>query len=104
MIEFKKEGNSLICTMTEEIVASKIPEMRNVLASYLDYNQDWNELIFDCQKVKTLDSIGVNFVVGAFKKASSANRQFKVVGCNEPVTKVLKLFKLDEKFTINSEA
>ncbi len=104
MIEFRTEDKRLICEITEEIVASKIPEMRTVLASYLDGNQSWKELIFDCKRVQTLDSIGVNFIVGAYKKAHSADRHFKITGCNEPVTKVLKLFKLDEKFEIEPAA
>ena len=100
MIEFIKEEETLLCKITEEIIASKIPEMRNLLASHLDYDQNWNELVFDCYHVKTLDSIGVNFIVGAYKKAASVERNFRIVGCNEPVIKVLKLFKLDEKFPI----
>ena len=102
MIEFIKEDNRLICKITEEIVASKIPEMRNVLATYLDNNQVWSELIFDCSQVRTLDSIGVNFIVGAYKKAHSRDKKFKITGCNEPVAKVLKLFRLDEKFSIEA--
>ena len=100
MIEYKHEDGSLICTIQEEIVASKIPEMRDNLASYLDYNKNWTELVFDCRNVKTLDSIGVNFIVGAFKKAQVSKRVFKLTECNHSVAKVLKLFKLDKKFEI----
>lgn len=100
MIEFRKEESRLICKFTAEIVASKIPEMRTILATFLDNNQAWNELVFDCQQVKTMDSIGVNFIVGAYKKASSSEKKFKITGCNETVAKVLRLFKLDEKFVI----
>ncbi len=102
MIEFDSQDKVIVCKITDEIVASKIPEMRGLLASYLDSNQDWNELIFDCHGVNTLDSIGVNFIVGAYKKAQSSDRVFKILGCNEPVQKVLSLFKLDEKFEIQS--
>ncbi|MBU2512465.1 STAS domain-containing protein [bacterium] len=102
MIEYRKEDNTLICIIKEEIVASKISEMRNNLASHLDYDQAWEELVFDCKKVKTLDSIGVNFIVGVYKKAFSTDRKFKIIGCNDLVAKVLKLFKLDEKFTVET--
>ena len=100
MIEFTLEGKRLICRINQEIVASKIPEMRNTLSAYLDNHQNWDTMIFDCARVNTLDSIGVNFIVGAYKKVHSLERQFKLVGCNETVAKVLKLFKLDEKFEV----
>lgn len=100
MIEFSTDDKKLICKFTEQIVASKIQELRSVLASYLDYNQHWSTLVFDCQHVKTLDSIGVNFIIGAFKKASSSERGFEVIGCNETVFKVLRLFRLEEKFPV----
>ena len=100
MIEFSIEDDALRCKINQEIVASKIPEMRNLLASYLDSHQDWKELVFDCRDVKTLDSIGVNFIVGAYKKAYSSNREFRIIGCNNSVYKVLSLFKLNEKFEI----
>ncbi len=102
MIEFKKKDKTLNCMITEDIVASKITEMRNNLASHLDYDQEWEELVFDCSQVKTLDSIGVNFIVGVYKKANSSERKFKIIGCNDLLAKVLRLFKLDEKFTIET--
>jgi anti-anti-sigma factor len=104
MIEFTLQDKILTCRITDEIVASRIPEMRSLLGAYLDNHNDWSELIFDCQSVSTLDSIGVNFVVGAFKKAQSSNRTFKITGCNEPVLKVLSLFKLNEKFEVLSSS
>ncbi len=103
MIEFKIEDQKVICIFNVEIVASNIPEMRSILTSYLDNEQSWQELVFDCSNVHSLDSIGINFIVGAFKKANIENHSFKMVGCNDTIVKVIKLFRLDEKFPVESE-
>jgi len=100
MIEFRIEGHKVICIFKAEIVASNIPEMRTILTSYLDNEQSWRELVFDCENVHSLDSIGINFIVGAFKKADNENSAFKMIGCNDTIVKVIKLFRLDEKFPV----
>jgi len=61
---------------------------------------EWDELVVDCNEVDTLDSIGVNLLVGLFKKAETTGNQFKMIGCNDALKKVLNLFRLDQKFTV----
>ena len=103
MITFKEEDNKLICLPEEEIIASNVPPMRDTLIAQLDANDTWQELIFDCEKVETLDSIGINLIVGLFKKAKIADKSFKVTGCNEAIIKVLELFRLNEQFVVEAK-
>ena len=100
MINFSKDSTKLICTPEEDIVASNVPEMRDILITRVDNDHDWSELIMDCSNVKTLDSIGINLIVGLYKKATTANKIFKVTGCSNSLFKVLKLFRLNERFEI----
>ncbi|MBU3915100.1 STAS domain-containing protein [bacterium] len=101
MIEFKTVEDKMICIPKIDIVASNVPEMRDQMLKHLD-KKEWNSLVLDCSNVDALDSVGVNLIVGLFKKADSAGKSFVVSNCNEPLTKVLKLFRLDEKFAIES--
>lgn len=103
MITFKQEDKKLICLPQEEIIASNVPTMRETLIAQLDSDTSWEELVFDCSQVETLDSIGINLLVGLFKKAKVVEKQFKVVGCNEAIVKVLKLFRLDEQFPVEAK-
>ena len=103
MITFKEDGPKLICLPEEEIIASNVPAMRETLIAQLDSNTHWAELIFDCHKVETLDSIGINLIVGLFKKAKVMGNQFKVIGCNPAILKVLQLFRLDEQFPVEAK-
>ncbi|MDT8446252.1 MAG: STAS domain-containing protein [bacterium] len=103
MIEFQVEGDRLVCLPVEEIIASNVPTMRETLIEHLDEAKDWNELIFDCHKVETLDSIGINLIVGLFKRARVAGKEFRVVGCNPAMVKVLQLFRLDEQFPVEAQ-
>lgn len=100
MIQFHEDGNKLTCIPEEEIIASNVPTMRETLIAQLDSNTSWTNLTFDCSRVETLDSIGINLIVGLYKKAKVVGKEFKVVGCNESILKVLKLFRLDEQFTV----
>ena len=102
MIAFEKNEDNLICVPNEEIIASNVPAMREKLIDKLDSDADWKELVFDCSKVSTLDSIGINLIVGLFKKAKVLGREFKVIGCNEAIVKVLQLFRLDEQFPVEA--
>ncbi len=100
MIEFKKEASTIQCIPQVDITASNVPELRNKMIEHLD-KEVWEELVLDCSKVNTLDSIGVNLIVGLFKKSSSKEKKFKINGCNESLRKVLKLFRLDDKFNVD---
>jgi len=104
MIQFQTSGEQLICVPQQEIIASNVPTMREELIDYLDRESAWEELVFDCQQVETLDSIGINLIVGLFKRARVAEKSFKVVGCNEAIVKVLQLFRLDEQFAVEGRA
>jgi anti-anti-sigma factor len=99
MIDFFKKSNHLYCVPKVDVIASNVPELRNALLDYLD-NHSWESLIFDCRDVGTLDSVGVNLIVGLYKKTESFEKKFQVSGCNETILKILKLFKLDRKFTV----
>ncbi len=99
MIEFKTVDDKMICIPKIDIVASNVPEMRDLMLKHID-RKEWSGLVLDCSNVDALDSVGVNLIVGLFKKAESAGKTFVISKCNEPLTKVLKLFRLDEKFTV----
>ncbi len=99
MISFKKEENSIVCTPKINLVASNVTAMRDRLLKKIE-GMEWEELILDCNQIDTLDSIGVNLVVGLYKKAESTSKQFKMIGCNDALKKVLNLFRLDQKFSV----
>lgn len=102
MIEFHKKDKQLVCKPSTGIIASNVIEIRNLLLVELDSNTDWEELVFDCEFVETIDSIGVNLIVGLFKKTLEDQKKFRITQCNEPLMKVLKLFRLNEQFSVES--
>jgi len=102
MIEFTHDGQIINCLPNEDIVASNVPTMRNLLLRELEGEQSWTSMVFNCEKVETLDSIGINLIVGLYKKAKALDLEFKVVGCNESIIKVLSLFRLNEQFSVEA--
>ncbi|MGK0290997.1 MAG: anti-anti-sigma factor [bacterium] len=104
MINFKKDGSILICEPHVQVVASNVPEMRDTLIDHLDSDDSWDKLIFDCSQVDTLDSIGINLIVGLLKKTKATGKAFEVHGCNETIIKVFKLFRLTEQFVVEGRS
>ena len=100
MINFVIEEHQVICCPLEDITASNVSAMYDLLVQKLAEINHWELLVLDCQKVKILDSIGVNLIIGLCKKAKAVESVFKVSHCNESITKVLNLFKLDRQFLI----
>lgn len=103
MIEISLNGDVLTCKPAKDIVASNVPKMRDTLINQLDSNLSWNSLTLDCNDVEKLDSIGINLIVGLLKKTRGLNKKFKVIGCAEAILKVLRLFRLEEQFTIEGK-
>jgi len=103
MIKFIKEGSKIICQPQFSIIASNAMEMRNQLLLQIENDDAWSELILDCDKVEVVDSIGINLIVGLYKKSEDESKKFMVKNCNEPLYKVLKLFRLDEQFILESK-
>ncbi len=79
MIEFQTVEDKMICIPKIDIVASNVPEMRDLMLKHLD-KEEWNGLVLDCTNVDALDSVGVNLIVGLFKKAESAGKTYGTYG------------------------
>jgi anti-sigma B factor antagonist len=101
-ILFKSENDKLQCIFLKDIIASAITEMRGLLNVTLDNQQDWNYLILDMTKVEKIDSLGINLIVWLFKMTQASDKDFKIIGCNEKIMRVFRLFRLQEQFTIES--
>ncbi|MBU3914624.1 STAS domain-containing protein [bacterium] len=94
MFEIRQEESKITYLPGCSIIAQKVPEMRDELIQELD-SRDWEELIVDCNGVTTIDSIGMNFIVGLFKRTKAQEKKFRITGCNQTVKKVLRVFRLD---------
>jgi len=100
MIEFIVEEEQLICSPLEELSAGNVPEIHGLIIQKLEQSDQWKFLELDCTNVTTLDSVGINLMIGLFKKAKSMDKGFKISNCNEYIIKVMNLFKLDRQFSI----
>ena len=103
MIEAKTEGTFLVCSLRQEITATTVPVLRDKFVEFLQGEADWEEMVLDCRNVETIDSIGVNLVVGLFKQTRTLKRSFRMTGCNPTVLKIVKLFRLDDQFIVEAE-
>lgn len=100
MIRFKIEEKQFSCCPMVDIMAEIVPEMQEKIAMETEKHQ-FKVFVFDLSNVKNLDSIGVNLIVGVYKKMAALNRSFTIVNSNKSIVRVLTLFKLDRHFVIN---
>ncbi len=100
MLEIKQEDMIITYLPGCAVLAQQVPAMREELIQELD-SRDWEELIIDCNGVDSIDSMGMNFIVGIFKRTKSQKKKFKITGCNDTVKKVLRVFRLDAVFNMD---
>lgn len=100
MINFEERGTVLICRPERGVVSTNVPKMRDILIDRLDSDESWQEIVFDCSELRTLDSLGINLIVGLFKKTRGVKKGFRVTGCNEAIRKEFRMFRLDEHFSV----
>ena len=102
MISLKRDGEHLICVPETNVVASNVPEMRDYILENWPEESSWENFVFDCKNVETLDSMGINLLVGILKKTKGENKKIKIINCNPSIVKVLHLFRLDQLFGLEN--
>ncbi|MFH1076324.1 MAG: STAS domain-containing protein [Pseudomonadota bacterium] len=103
MVTFKEEKNRLYCTPRQDMVASAVSQMRDTFIAKMEKEPErpWEEIVLDLSQVEVMDSIGINLMLGLYKESKSKDKLFKVIGCNDKIIKVIKLFKLDKTLNID---
>jgi anti-anti-sigma factor len=101
--ELKIVDDKVTCQISTNILASIAPELRDKIVSFIETNPDWKNFELDLENVEKIDSIGVNLIVGLYKTIQIAEKEFKVINCQDSVFKVLKLFRLQNHFSIEGK-
>ncbi len=77
------------------------PDARKQILSCLDGEKD---LLIDLSRVSYIDSSGIACLVEGYQTAKSKELKFGLIGVSKAVMNVLQLARLDNVFTIHSNA
>lgn len=98
------EDDTLFLIPETDLVASRIESLRNFFVEQMAAHPEAAKVVLDVHGVETVDSLGVNLVVGLYREAAGASKTIEIVGANEKFMKVASFFRLPAIFTIHQEA
>lgn len=97
------ENDILYLTPETDLVASRIEALRRFFTEKLKAHPEASRVVLDVHGVETVDSLGVNLIVGLYREAMAGDRTIEITGANEKFMKVASFFRLPAIFTIHQE-
>ncbi len=93
-----ESGGWTVLTASGEIDVAAAPDLREQLVDLIETGA--TELVVDLEGVDFIDSTGLGVLVGAVRRARSADGDVRLVCTNTRLLKVFDVTGLDEVFTI----
>ncbi len=97
------EADTLYLIPETDLVASRIESLRTFFAEEMASHPEASRIVLDVRGVETVDSLGVNLIVGLYREATAGSRAIEIVGANAKFMKVASFFRLPAIFTIHQE-
>ncbi len=98
----KRLGDFLVLEAEEDLLASRVGDLTNVVMDYFkEAKDDYTSIVLDVNKIKFIDSRGISFVVALFKTAKEKGKDFSLDGLSEEMYSLCKMMRLDEHFEID---
>ena len=92
----------LIITIGENILSTNIDALAKQFREIVDASvNDVNQIVLDLDGIDTIDSQGLNLLIGLFQECKRKKWGFKVVNCTENVRWLFSIFKLTEVFGVD---
>ena len=98
----KKEGQTLVLIPGIDLVASRIEELRDQIATHLKTHYDINHIILDARGIETVDSLGVNLIIGLYREAVSEKKTMEVIHAGKNFMKIAGFFRFSSLFPVGA--
>ena len=89
-----KVGNNILSTNIESL-ASEFKEFVSAAEGAA------NKIVLDLEGIETIDSQGLNLLIGLFQECKKKKWGFRVTNCTENVRWLFSIFKLTEVFGVD---
>ena len=97
----KVDGNKLFLAPEADLVASSIEDIRDYCLAQLEENPDVSKVVLDVGGIEFVDSLGVNFIVGLYRQATSNNKAVEIIRAGKSFMKVANFFRFPSLFPVN---
>jgi anti-anti-sigma factor len=95
-VEVDVQGERTVFRLAGELDMAAVPELEEVLRAAQHENP--SEIVFDLRGLSFLDSMGLSVLVGAHVAGRDGHQKVSFVrGCNDVVSKVMQLTKMDDR-------
>jgi anti-anti-sigma factor len=99
-MDIKIESNVAFCIVNKALIAPNIKELVEILKKDLKDEDSFSTVIFDLTESSSIDSMGITFLVGAYKTYSAKGKDVKLVGVPAAMNELFKIMKLEDVFKI----
>ena len=93
-------GSCLRLILVDGLTANNVSKFNDKIESIFNSDMAFLEIVLDLANTKNIDSVGVTFVIGLYKKADDNDKKFSVSGASSDILSLFRLMKLDQFFDI----
>lgn len=99
------EDRKLSIQVGEDILSTNVETLATQFRESVEQAGDEaNQVELDLAGIETIDSQGLNLLIGLFQECKKKKWGFRVINCSENVRWLFSIFKLTDVFGVNQEA
>jgi anti-anti-sigma factor len=97
-MEFIINDGILSCKINKDLIAPNVKFLVEEMKKKLNEDIQYDEFVFDLSMVDGVDSMGITFLIGAYKDLTVISKNVKIKNISNNMLKLFKIMKLDEIF------
>ncbi|MCA0385210.1 MAG: STAS domain-containing protein [Firmicutes bacterium] len=94
-------GSCMRLILIDGLTANNISKFNTKVEALMESDMQFTEVVLDLVNIRNIDSMGVTFVIGLYKKMENQGKAFSVSGASDDIVSLFKLMKLDQFFEMN---
>jgi ABC-type transporter Mla MlaB component len=102
-MEIQINKDTLFLTPKTDLVASQIERLRDLIWKALKENPNATRTVLKANHIETVDSLGVNLIIGTFRQLESESKIFEITGAGEKFLKVAGFFQFPTLFKVTGK-
>lgn len=88
--------DKMMIVLEEDLIAPNVQMFKENVGQYFQGDViELETVVLSLERTENIDSVGVTFVIGLYKKAEDLDMDFAIVKASEEVVQLFKLMKLD---------
>lgn len=97
-MEEQQLGDCMRLILIDGLTANNVAKFNLKIDDLFRSEMNFSEIVLDLGNIKNIDSLGVTFVIGLYKRTESVYKKFGISGASSDILSLFKLMKLDQFF------